>query len=285
MSLHSITKSLRLNMFEYTVYKGSANGSVYKSTTTRPPLVDDEVLLSITAAGLCGTDNHFRYHDMVLGHEGVGVVEELGPNVRSLRKGDRVGWGYQHSSCGTCQKCLSEDEIFCPDRKIYGESDLDQGAFASQAIWKETFLFKLPDGLTDVEAAPLMCAGSTVYFALKSAGVSLGNRVGVFGLGGLGHLAIQFAVNQGCNVSVFSETEGKGDDAIQFGAEEFHFVKDSSKTGYQGEPLHTLLVTTSFPAGKDIDFLLYPGLILRRLALSSESYGSERTNLLPQYSR
>lgn len=96
--------------------------------------------------------------DMALGHEGVGVIQETGPDVKFMKKGDRVGWGYNHNSCGHCQQCLGGRDIYCPERAMYGEADLDQGSFAHGAVWREAFLFKIPDGLTDEEAAPLQCS-------------------------------------------------------------------------------------------------------------------------------
>jgi D-arabinose 1-dehydrogenase-like Zn-dependent alcohol dehydrogenase len=151
----------------FTVFKGSKDGKIVKSETTRPDLKDDEVHVKLTASGLCGTDEHYRHADMALGHEGAGVVQELGPSVTHLKKGDRVGWGYQHNSCGHCEWCLSGRETYCEERAMYGYADLDQGSFGSAAVWKESFLFKIPDSITDAEAAPLMCGGATVFNALK----------------------------------------------------------------------------------------------------------------------
>ena len=99
---------------------------------------------------------------MALGHEGIGVVEATGPGARYLKKGDRVGWGYEHDSCGQCKQCLSGRETYCPERAMYGEADLDQGSFADGAVWREAFLFKIPDELSDEEAAPLMSVLSSI---------------------------------------------------------------------------------------------------------------------------
>ena len=123
---------------------------------------------------------------MVLGHEGVGVVEAVGPDVKVLKKGDRVGWGYEHDSCGHCDQCLSGRETYCPERKMYGLADFDQGSFASGAVWREAFLFKTPDGLSDEAAAPLQCGGATVFNALYSYDIKPTETVGVMGVGSLG---------------------------------------------------------------------------------------------------
>ena len=113
---------------------------------------------------------HYRTSDMVLGHEGVGIVESLGPDTKYLKKGDRVGWGYEHDSCGHCEQCLKGSETYCAERAMYGYADLDQGSFAKGAVWREAFLFKIPDGLPDEAAAPLQCGGATVFNALHSYG-------------------------------------------------------------------------------------------------------------------
>lgn len=131
---------------------------------------------------------------MVLGHEGVGIVEKVGPDVKVLKKGDRVGWGYEHDCCGHCKQCLSGEETYCPERAMYGMTDLDQGSFASGAVWREAFLFKIPDGLSDEAAAPLQCGGATVFNALYSYGIKPTETVGIMGVGGLGTCSLRMKV-------------------------------------------------------------------------------------------
>ena len=128
---------------------------------------------------------------MVLGHEGVGIVAAIGPSVHTLRKGDRVGWGFLQETCGHCTQCLEGTESFCPERKMYGHADLDQGSLAYGIVKKEASLFQIPSELSDEEAAPLMCAGATVFNVFSTHGVRATDRVGVVGIGGLGHLAVQ----------------------------------------------------------------------------------------------
>jgi D-arabinose 1-dehydrogenase-like Zn-dependent alcohol dehydrogenase len=231
-------------MPSFTVYKGSKEGKIVKATTNKPDLQNDQVLVKVTASGLCGTDEHYKEADMALGHEGAGVVEQVGPNVKNLKKGDRVGWGYEHNSCGHCEYCLTGRETYCPEREMYGMANLDQGSFASHAVWKEDFLFKIPDSLTDAEAAPLMCGGATVFNALQSYSIKPTDRVGVMGVGGLGHLAIQFAAKMGCDVVVFSGTDSKKDEAMKLGAKEFVAMKGKKEIDI-GRKVDALLVTTS----------------------------------------
>merc|ERR1712072_694427 len=134
-------------MVSFTVYKGSENGAVVAATTEKPELQNDQVLVKVTASGLCGTDLHYKNANMGLGHEGVGVIESVGPQVKYMKKGDRVGWGYEHNSCEHCQQCLRGNETYCPERKMYGLADLDQGSMATHAVWREAFLFQIPTAL------------------------------------------------------------------------------------------------------------------------------------------
>ena len=123
---------------------------------------------------------------MALGHEGVGLIKAVGPDVKYMKKGDRVGWGYEHDSCGHCQQCLSGRETYCPERAFYGEVDLDQGSMANGAVWREAFLFKIPESMPDEVAAPLQCGGATVFNALHTYDTQPTETVGIMGVGGLG---------------------------------------------------------------------------------------------------
>lgn len=184
---------------------------------------------------------------MVLGHEGVGVVEEVGPDATHLKKGDRVGWGYETDSCGHCLECLRGQEIYCAKRALYGASNFDQGSFSSHAIWREAFLHPIPEGMSDAVAAPLQCAGATVYSALNDA--SSDDTVGILGVGGLGHLAIQFAAKKGCRVVVLSGSDRKKEQATQLGAHRFVAMKGGAKGAQQEDPwlLNRLIVTAAAP--------------------------------------
>ncbi|KAI0160935.1 GroES-like protein [Hypoxylon sp. FL1284] len=257
----------------FTVFKGDKSGAPKKSTTTKPKeLTGDSVLVKVTASGLCGTDLHYRTTDMVLGHEGVGVVEATGPLCKSLKKGDRVGWGYEHDSCGRCQQCLNGAETYCPERAMYAMADLDQGSFASHAVWREAFLFTLPDGLSDDAAAPLMCGGATVFNALNGYSTLPTETVGVMGVGGLGHLAIQFAAKMGCRVVVLSGSDSKKDEAMRLGAHEFVATK-GKKELQVSRPLDRLLVTTSAqPDWAQLVPVLAPGATVHPLSVAGGNF-------------
>lgn len=144
----------------------------------------------------------------------------------------------------TCRECEEGHQLYCSQRQLYGSTHLDQGSFASHAVWDEDFLFLIPDSLPSAEAAPLMCAGAATYSALDAAGIQWKNRVGVLGVGGLGHLAIQFAANMGCQVVALSHSSSKKADALAFGATEFHCLSGATQAGSL-EPVDCLLLSGS----------------------------------------
>jgi D-arabinose 1-dehydrogenase-like Zn-dependent alcohol dehydrogenase len=269
-------------MPSFTVYKGSKEGKIVKAQTTKPDLQNDQVLVKVTASGLCGTDEHYKEADMALGHEGAGVVEETGPNVKNLKKGDSVGWGYQHNSCGSCEYCLTGRETYCSEREMYGMANLDQGSFASHAVWKESFLFKIPDNMSAADAAPLMCGGATVFNALHTYGIKPTDRVGVMGVGGLGHLAIQFAAKMGCDVVVFSGSDNKKDEAMKLGASEFVAMKGKTELDI-GRKVDALLVTTSVnPDWKIMLPVMAPTSIIFPLTVSMGNFEIPHLPLIQQ---
>ncbi|KAI8629169.1 GroES-like protein [Xylariaceae sp. FL1651] len=257
----------------FTVFKGHASGKPKKATTTRPDdLVGDQVYVRITASGLCGTDLHYRQDDLALGHEGVGVVEKTGPACKILKKGDRIGWGYNHDSCGHCQQCLTGKDIYCLERKMYGYADRDQGSFGSHAVWREAFLFKLPDEISDEVAAPLQCGGATVFSALHMYQTLSTETVGIMGVGGLGHLAIQFAAKMGCRVVVLSGSDSKKEEALRLGAHEFIAVNGKSELKVS-RPLDRLLVTTSVqPNWEQLVPIMAPGATIFPLSVADGNF-------------
>ena len=254
---------------EFTVFKGSKDGTIQQATTRKDDLTGDDVLVRITHSGVCGTDVHYRHADMALGHEGTGVVDAVGPGVKDLKKGDRVGWGYEHDCCGRCRYCLTGWETLCRERKMYGGADLDQGSFGSHAVWREAFLFKIPDEVRNENAGPLMCGGSTVWNALHVAQVRPTARVGIVGVGGLGHLAIQFAAKMGCQVVVFSGTDSKKEEAKNLGASEFYATKGVKELNI-GKPIDNLLVTTSSQPDWQLYLnLMSPGGVISPLSVDA----------------
>ncbi|KAJ7071994.1 putative NADP-dependent alcohol dehydrogenase C 2 [Mycena amicta] len=230
---------------EFTVFKGSPSGHIVETKTRLDAPSGKQVLLRITHSGICGTDEHYKTTDMVLGHEGVGIVEAVGEAVTRLKVGDVVGWGYMHKTCGECESCLKGQDQYCTYREWYGTHNFHQGSFGSHAIWDDTFLFKIPPALAPELAAPLMCSGSTTFGVIEAYNIRPTDRVGVIGVGGLGHLAIQFLAKMGSEVVVFSSSDSKKEEATRLGAKEFHATKGVEKFE-NVKPLDHLIITTSF---------------------------------------
>ncbi|KAF7335387.1 hypothetical protein MVEN_02191200 [Mycena venus] len=231
---------------DFTVYKGSSTGQgIVKATSHRDLPAGNDVLVKITHSGICGTEEHLKHVDMALGHEGVGTVERVGERVKDLKVGDIVGWGSISKTCGSCVHCMAGHDNYCTTPERYGVNNLDQGSFGSHAIWDASWLFKIPAGIAPENAAPLMCGGASVFAAIDTYNIRPTDRVGVAGIGGLGHLAIQFLSKMGVRVVAFSSTEAKREEALQLGAAEF-YATAGVETLAIGPLLDHLLVTTSF---------------------------------------
>ncbi|WFD00272.1 alcohol dehydrogenase (NADP(+)) [Malassezia yamatoensis] len=209
-----------------TVFKGSADGKIVQAKGESIALKPDHVVIDIAYSGLCGSDLHERKSDfMVLGHEGVGVVSDVGSDVTVLKKGDRVGWGCNHDACQYCKECWNGIDTLCAHRQLYTRSDYAFGSFGDRAVLNALFVHKIPDDLPLKYAAPLQCGGATVFGAIVRSEIRPINRVGVVGMGGLGHLAIQFLRKMGCEVVMFSGTNSKRSEAMKLGAHEFVAAK------------------------------------------------------------
>ena len=167
---------------------------------------------------------------------------------------------------------------------MYGLDDFDVGSFASHSIWREAYLFKIPDSIPNEYAAPLMCGGASVFNALEMYGVRPTDRVGIIGVGGLGHLAIQFAANMGCEVVVFSGTDSKKEEATKLGAIEFYAMKNIKGSGELQEtvkPINHLLVTTSAkPDYALYSSILVPGATIYPLTVAGGNFEFPYTPLL-----
>ena len=188
-----------------------------------------EVLISVQACGICHGDldvqqGAFPYADIaaypiVPGHEVAGVVEAVGTGVDWPQKGMRVGMPWLHSSCGHCAACLAGDDVLCSEIEITGVTK--DGGFQEFMLAPARHISALPDGLDFADAAPLMCAGLTVFSGLRHAGFEPGQKVAVTGLGGLGHLGVLYAHAMGARVAVISSTPEKEKEAHELGAELF----------------------------------------------------------------
>ena len=184
-----------------------------------------QVLVEISASGVCHTDLHAAEGDWPVkptlpftpGHEGAGTVVQLGPGVTHLKLGDRVGIAWLHSACGHCKFCLSGWETLCLEQKNSGYSV--NGSFAQYALAEADYLGRIPENLSFVDAAPILCAGVTTYKGLKETETRPGEWVVISGIGGLGHVAIQYARAMGLRVAAVDLGPEKMALARKLGAE------------------------------------------------------------------
>jgi len=216
------------------------------------PLGDNDVEVKVKYCGFCHTDVSFIKNELsvpssypfVPGHEIVGTLIAKGPNVKELQIGQRVGIGFTKAVCHKCQYCLDGKDNLCSNLQPTMAVKGAKGGFADRVRADAGVTYALPDSIPDEEAGPLLCAGITVFAPLINFGVKPGMKVGIVGLGGLGHLFVQFAAAMGCEVWVFSANEEKEQDAKQeFGAAKFINWKDKAKMQELTETLDFLAVT------------------------------------------
>src|SRR5579864_891616 len=164
-----------------------------------------EALVRMEACGICHSDlfvaglEKLPLVPLTLGHEGIGRVESVGPGVASVSAGDRVGITFLAATCGECELCRSGRERYCARQLNSGYTV--QGALADRAVVRAQYLARIPDSLNAAAAAPICCAGWTAYGAVRESGLETGQLLGIFGMGGLGHLAQQYAAIRGVRVA------------------------------------------------------------------------------------
>jgi propanol-preferring alcohol dehydrogenase len=184
-----------------------------------------QVVVKIETSGLCHTDIHAAHGDwpikptppFVPGHESVGLVERIGAEVRGLREGDRVAVPWLGWACGACEYCASGRETLCPSQQMTGYTV--NGGYAEYVRANASFVGRVPDRVDPLDAAPLTCAGVTTYKAVKVSGARSSDLVAVFGVGGLGHLALQYARIAGASVAAVDLVDSKLALARELGAE------------------------------------------------------------------
>jgi len=249
----------------------------------RPTIGPGEVLIEVAACGVCHSDLHVADGDwaqfasivkkpLILGHEIAGRVVEVGPQVRELQIGDRVGVPWIHWTCGECEYCLGGNENLCPRQKITGVTV--DGGYAEFVKAPASHAVKIPDGLSAMEAAPLFCAGLTVYRALKRANIARGQTLAVVGVGGLGHLGVQIGREMGAEVTAIDISDEKLALAKTFGAAATlnAAAADIGKRLRSVGGFHAVLVTSAAKAAYDLAFnSLRPSGILLAVGLPAES--------------
>jgi D-arabinose 1-dehydrogenase-like Zn-dependent alcohol dehydrogenase len=183
----------------------------------------NQVRIKVQACGICHSDMFVKeghwpglQYPRVTGHEVAGVIDEVGPGASAWKKGQRVGVGWHGWHCGHCDPCRRGDFISCQNLRITGFSD--DGGYAQYMVASSGALALIPDSLTSVEAAPILCAGITTFNSLRHSGAGAGDLVAVLGLGGLGHLGIQFASRMGYRTVAIGRGKDKEPLALKLGA-------------------------------------------------------------------
>lgn len=193
------------------------------SDTDVPEPGDDEVSIRVKVCGVCRTDLHIVEGDLKIprfpvipGHQVVGTVETAGRNVKKVKAGDRVGLPWMSSTCGRCGYCVQGSENLCDDARFTGLHR--DGGYAEFAIAPQQFVYRIPQGFPDNQAAPLLCAGIIGYRTLKQSGIKPGQRLGLYGFGASAHVTIQVARYRGCEVHVFTRGVSHQKHAEELGA-------------------------------------------------------------------
>ncbi|MBA2657118.1 MAG: NAD(P)-dependent alcohol dehydrogenase [Tatlockia sp.] len=224
------------------------NADLQPFTYVEAPLAPEEVVIAITHCGICHTDIHMIDNDwelsqypLVPGHEIIGTVIARGNLVTDLNLGQRVGLGWQVGACFHCDNCKKGNENYCGKHQPICIGRF--GGFATHVTADHRFVFPIPEGMDSAKTAPLLCAGITVFNAMIRHNVLPTHHVGIIGLGGLGHIALQFAKAFGCEVSVFSSSKDKEQEAYALGATHFVLTQDEKELEKRKDSLDFLLST------------------------------------------
>ena len=218
-----------------------------------------DVLIDILYCGVCHTDIHFINNDwgfsifpMVPGHEIVGRVAAVGDHVTKFKTGDMAGVGCLVDSCRECDYCNEGLEQYCQGGGVFTYSGIEkdgktvtQGGYSNKIVVEERFVLKVSEKLSPAHAAPLLCAGITTYSPLRHWKVGKGHKIGIIGLGGLGHMAIKFAASFGAEVTVLSTSPNKKEDALKLGAHNFVVTKDEEQVKLVANTFDFILDTLS----------------------------------------
>ncbi|MBE7188972.1 NAD(P)-dependent alcohol dehydrogenase, partial [Jatrophihabitans endophyticus] len=217
----------------------AAKAPFEKSTVERRDVRPHDVRIAIAYCGICHSDIHTAREEwgeshfpLVPGHEIAGTVEEVGSEVSKFQVGDHVGVGCMVDSCGECRYCRADLEQFCEKGMVgtYNSQDYDgawtDGGYSQEIVVDENYVLRVPDSIGLDAAAPLLCAGITLYSPLNHWNAGPGKKVAIVGMGGLGHMGVQIAHAMGAEVTVLSQTLSKQDDGEKFGADHYYATSD-----------------------------------------------------------
>ncbi|MFI6001648.1 NAD(P)-dependent alcohol dehydrogenase [Streptomyces sp. NPDC051366] len=255
----------------------AAKAPLERTTVPRRPVGEHDVLIEIKYAGICHSDIHQvrdgwgeGIYPMVPGHEIAGVVTEAGPGVTKFAVGDHVGVGCFVDSCRECEYCLRGQEQYCAqgmtgtynarDKK----GDPTYGGYSTHVVVDENYTVRIPDGLALDVAAPLLCAGITLYSPLKHWQAGPGKKVAIVGLGGLGHMGVKIAAALGAEVTVLSQSLRKQDDGLRLGASHYYATSDETTFEKLAGSFDLVISTVSAPLGLDtyLDLLKVDGALV-----------------------
>jgi uncharacterized zinc-type alcohol dehydrogenase-like protein len=237
-----------------------------------------DVLIEIQYCGVCHSDIHQvrdewggSIYPMVPGHERVGRVARVGAEVSKFKEGDLAGVGCFVDSCRVCRNCKEGEEQYCENHLVstYNGTEKDEktptyGGYSTRVVVDEEYVLRVPASLPLPNVAPLLCAGITTYSPLRQVGCKSGDRVGVVGLGGLGHMAVKLAASMGAKVTVLSTSQNKAADAKRLGATDFVVTKDPAALKKLAGQLDHIIDTVSAPH----DYNTYLGLLRARGAMA-----------------
>ena len=247
----------------------AAKAPLERTTIERRAVREHDVLIDIKYAGVCHSDIHQVREEwgeasfpMVPGHEIAGVVTEVGPGVTRYKVGDRVGVGCFVDSCRECENCRAGDDQYCTkggtatynDTDKYGDGSPTYGGYSTHVVVDENYVLRIPDGIELDVAAPLLCAGITLYSPLSYWNAGPGKKVAVIGMGGLGHMGVKIAHAMGAEVTVLSQSLRKKDDALRFGAD--HYFATSDPTTFEQLAGSFDLIVNTVSANLDMDAYL-----------------------------
>ncbi len=225
---------------------------------------DFDVLIEIKYCGVCHSDIHTvrdewggAKYPLVPGHEIVGIVKKVGTKVKHHQVGSLVGVGCMVGSCGSCMSCEDNLEQFCHKgatftyNSIEADGNITKGGYSNNIVVHEKFVLKVPANLELAAVAPLLCAGITTYSPLKHWNIQKNDKVGIIGLGGLGHMAVKFARSFGAHVVLFTTSTHKKDDALKMGAHEVVFSKHADEMNKHLNSFDFIIDTVSAPHDLD----------------------------------
>ncbi|WP_062983632.1 NAD(P)-dependent alcohol dehydrogenase [Nocardia anaemiae] len=247
------------------------DGHFEKLSIERRELGPRDVLIDVKYAGICHSDIHTARNEWggaiypcVPGHEIAGIVAAVGPEVTKHRVGDRVGVGCMVDSCGVCGPCLANEEQYCDNgATMTYDSEVDSsiqpggytmGGYSTQVVVTENFVLSIPEGIGLDVAAPLLCAGITLFSPLRHWNAGPGKKVAIIGMGGLGHVGVKIAAAMGAEVTVLSHSLSKQDDGKRFGAQ--HYYATGDKQTFRDLRNHFDLILNTVSADLPIDSYL-----------------------------